>query len=162
VLITEVAYMDPVTIHCERCDGRRFKESVLAHRLRGRSVADVLEMSAEEAAGFFSERAVRIMLGVLLETGLGYLGLGQSLSTLSGGERQRIKLAGQLAGTGNLYVLDEPTTGAAPVGRRHAAGPAERHRRPGQHRRGHRAQSRGGRAGGLDHRPGPRGRQERR
>jgi excinuclease UvrABC ATPase subunit len=111
VLITEVAYMDPVTTHCESCDGRRFKESVLAHRLRGRSVADVLAMSAEEAAGFFTERAVRPMLGVLLETGLGYLGLGQSLSTLSGGERQRIKLAGQLAGTGNLYILDEPTTG---------------------------------------------------
>ena len=54
---------------------------------------------------------MRTMLGVLLETGLGYLGLGQSLSTLSGGERQRIKLAGQLAGTGNLYILDEPTTG---------------------------------------------------
>jgi excinuclease ABC A subunit len=111
VLITEIAYMDPVTTHCESCDGRRFKESVLAHQLRGRSVADVLEMSAEEAAGFFSERAVRTMLGVLLDTGLGYLGLGQSLSTLSGGERQRIKLAGQLAGTGNLYILDEPTTG---------------------------------------------------
>jgi excinuclease UvrABC ATPase subunit len=111
VLITEVAYMDPVTTHCESCDGRRFKESVLAHRLRGRSVADVLEMSAEEAAGFFTERAVRTSLGVLLETGLGYLGLGQSLSTLSGGERQRIKLAGQLAGSGNLYILDEPTTG---------------------------------------------------
>jgi excinuclease UvrABC ATPase subunit len=111
VLITEVAYMDPVTTHCESCDGRRFKESVLAHRLRGGSVADVLAMSAEEAAGFFTERAVRTMLGVLLETGLGYLGLGQSLSTLSGGERQRIKLAGQLAGTGSLYILDEPTTG---------------------------------------------------
>jgi excinuclease ABC A subunit len=111
VLITEISYMDPVTTHCESCDGRRFKESVLAHRLRGRSVADVLEMSAEEAAGFFSERAVRTRLGALIDTGLAYLGLGQSLSTLSGGERQRIKLADQLAGTGNLYILDEPTTG---------------------------------------------------
>jgi excinuclease UvrABC ATPase subunit len=111
VLIAEVAYMDPVTTHCESCDGRRFKDSVLAHRLRGRSVADVLAMSVEQAAGFFTERAVRTTLGVLLETGLGYLGLGQSLSTLSGGERQRIKLAGQLAGSGNLYILDEPTTG---------------------------------------------------
>jgi excinuclease ABC A subunit len=111
VLITEVAYMDPVTTHCESCDGRRFKDAVLAHRLRGRSVADVLAMSVEQAAGFFTERAVRTTLGVLLETGLGYLGLGQSLSTLSGGERQRIKLAGQLAGSGNLYILDEPTTG---------------------------------------------------
>jgi excinuclease ABC A subunit len=111
VLITEVSYMDPVKAHCESCDGRRFKESVLAHRLGGKSIADVLEMSAEEAAGFFSERAVRAKLGALIDTGLGYLGLGQSLSTLSGGERQRLKLAGQLAGTGNLYILDEPTTG---------------------------------------------------
>ena len=68
-------------------------------------------MSAEEAAGFFPERDVRTRLGALIDTGLGYLGLGQSLSTLSGGERQRIKLADQLAGTGNLYILDEPTTG---------------------------------------------------
>jgi excinuclease UvrABC ATPase subunit len=111
VIVTELSYMDPITTHCESCDGRRFQESVLAHRLRGKSVADVLEMSAEQAAGFFSERAVRTKLGALLDTGLGYLGLGQSLSTLSGGERQRIKLADQLAGTGNLYILDEPTTG---------------------------------------------------
>jgi excinuclease UvrABC ATPase subunit len=111
VLITEISYMDPIRTHCESCDGRRFKESVLVHRLRGRSVADVLEMSAEEATGFFSERAVRTKLAALIDTGLGYLGLGQSLSTLSGGERQRIKLADQLAGTGNLYILDEPTTG---------------------------------------------------
>ena len=102
---------DPITTHCETCDGRRFKESVLAHRLRGRSIADVLDMSAQEAAELFSERAVRTKLGALIDTGLGYLGLGQSLSTLSGGERQRLKLADQLAGTGNIYVLDEPTTG---------------------------------------------------
>jgi len=93
------------------CDGRRFKDAVLACRLRGKSVADVLEMSAEEAAGFFSERALRATLDALIDTGLGYLGLGQSLSTLSGGERQRIKLADQLAGTGAIYILDEPTTG---------------------------------------------------
>jgi excinuclease UvrABC ATPase subunit len=103
--------MDPITAHCETCDGRRFKESVLAYRLRGKSIADVLEMSAEEAAGFFSERALRGKLGSLIETGLGYLGLGQSLSTLSGGERQRIKLADRLSGSGNIYILDEPTTG---------------------------------------------------
>jgi excinuclease UvrABC ATPase subunit len=111
VIVTEFSYMDPITTHCETCDGRRFKESVLAHKLRGKSIADVLEMSAEEAAGFFSERALRAKLGSMIETGLGYLGLGQSLSTLSGGERQRIKLADRLSGTGNVYVLDEPTTG---------------------------------------------------
>ncbi len=111
VIITELAYMDPITTQCESCDGRRFKDAVLAYRLRGKSVADVLEMSAEEAARFFSERALRATLGALIDTGLGYLGLGQSLSTLSGGERQRIKLADQLAGTGAIYILDEPTTG---------------------------------------------------
>ena len=111
VIVTELSYMDPITAHCETCDGRRFKESVLAYRLRGKSIADVLEMSAEEAAGFFSERALRGKLGSLIETGLGYLGLGQSLSTLSGGERQRIKLADRLSGSGNIYILDEPTTG---------------------------------------------------
>jgi excinuclease UvrABC ATPase subunit len=111
VLITELAYMDPITTHCESCDGRRFKDSVLAHTLRGKSIADVLELSAEEAAEFFTEPAVRGPLNALLETGLGYLGLGQSLSTLSGGERQRIKLAAQLTGSGSLYILDEPTTG---------------------------------------------------
>jgi excinuclease UvrABC ATPase subunit len=111
VIITELAYMDPITTHCEHCDGRRFKESVLAHRLRGKSIADVLEMSAAQAADFFTERALRAKLSALLDTGLGYLGLGQSVSTLSGGERQRIKLADQLRETGNLYVLDEPTTG---------------------------------------------------
>jgi excinuclease UvrABC ATPase subunit len=99
VLITEIAYMDPITTHCESCDGRRFKESVLAHRLRGKSVADVLELSAEEAAEFFTEAAVRSKLGALIDTGMGYLGLGQSLSTLSGGERQRIKPATSTSST---------------------------------------------------------------
>ncbi len=111
VIITELAYMDPVTIHCESCDGRRFKESVLAYRLRDKSVADVLEMSAEEAVEFFSERALRTKLDPLIDTGLGYVGLGQALSTLSGGELQRLKLADQLSGTSNIYILDEPTTG---------------------------------------------------
>ena len=114
VLITELAYMDPITTRCQRCDGRRFKEAVMAHRLRGRSIADVLELTAEEAAAFFTERPVRAKLGALLDTGLGYLALGQSLSTLSGGERQRIKLADRLAGSGQLYLLDEPTTGLHP------------------------------------------------
>jgi excinuclease UvrABC ATPase subunit len=111
VIITELAYMDPITTQCESCEGRRFKESVLAYRLRGKSIADVLEMSAEEAAVFFSEGVLHTRLGILIDTGLGYLGLGQSLSTLSGGERQRLKLADQLSGTGNIYILDEPTTG---------------------------------------------------
>ncbi|MFG3439030.1 ATP-binding cassette domain-containing protein [Nonomuraea sp. NPDC047897] len=111
VIITELAYMDPVTTHCDTCDGRRFKESVLVHRLRGKSIADVLEMSAEEAVGFFSEKQLRTKLRALNDVGLDYLSLGQSLSSLSGGERQRLKLATQLHRTGSVYVLDEPTTG---------------------------------------------------
>ncbi|ACY98307.1 MULTISPECIES: ATP-binding cassette domain-containing protein [Thermomonospora] len=110
-LITELAYMDPVRTRCESCEGRRFNAEVLAHRLRGKSIADVLEMSAEEAVEFFTEREVRDRLRGLLEVGLGYLSIGQSLSTLSGGERQRLKLAARLGGSGDIYVLDEPTTG---------------------------------------------------
>ncbi|MFJ2741686.1 ATP-binding cassette domain-containing protein [Streptomyces sp. NPDC087440] len=111
VIITELAYMDPVTAHCESCDGRRFKQEVLAHTLRGKSIADVLELSAQDACAFFTEPALRRKIGALSEVGLDYLGLGQSLSTLSGGERQRLKLALQLHRTGSVYVLDEPTTG---------------------------------------------------
>ncbi|MDF5751350.1 excinuclease ABC subunit UvrA [Spongiactinospora sp. TRM90649] len=111
VLITELAFMAPVTAHCDTCDGRRFKEEVLAHLLRGKSIADVLEMPAEVAAGFFTEPALRGKLAKLVEVGLGYLSLGQSLSSLSGGERQRLKLAGHLHRSGGVYVLDEPTTG---------------------------------------------------
>jgi excinuclease UvrABC ATPase subunit len=111
VLITEVSYMDPITTHCESCDGRRFSGEVLAHKLRGKSIADVLDLSAEQAAEYFTEAPVLAKVNALIETGLGYLGLGQALSTLSGGERQRIKLADRLSGGGNVYILDEPTTG---------------------------------------------------
>jgi excinuclease ABC A subunit len=111
VIITEIAYMDPVTTHCDACDGRRFSDDVLALMLRGKSIADVLEMSAEEALGFFAEKALHTKLRTMNEVGLDYLSLGQAMSTLSGGERQRIKLATQLQNTGSVYVLDEPTTG---------------------------------------------------
>ncbi|MFX0578080.1 ATP-binding cassette domain-containing protein [Nocardia nepalensis] len=111
VIITEIAYMDPVTTHCDACDGRRFSDEVLALTLRGRSIADVLEMSAEQALSFFTEKALAAKLRTMNEVGLDYLSLGQAMSTLSGGERQRIKLATQLQNTGTTYVLDEPTTG---------------------------------------------------
>ncbi|WP_229821449.1 MULTISPECIES: ATP-binding cassette domain-containing protein [Streptomyces] len=111
VIITELAFMDPVTTHCAVCEGRRFKEEVLEHRLRGKSIADVLEMPAAEAVEFFPEKALNDRLRALVDVGLGYLGLGQPLSSLSGGELQRIKLADQLHRTGSVFVLDEPTTG---------------------------------------------------
>ncbi len=111
VVVTEIAYMDPVATHCDACDGRRFSEGVLGHTLRDKSIADVLEMPAEEALGFFPEKALNGKLRTMNEVGLEYLSLGQAMSTLSGGERQRIKLATQLQNTGSIYVLDEPTTG---------------------------------------------------
>ncbi|MEV0251452.1 excinuclease ABC subunit UvrA [Nocardia sp. NPDC050712] len=111
VIITEIAYMDPVTTHCDSCDGRRFSDEVLVHQLRGKSIADVLQLSAEEALEFFTEKALNAKLRTMNEVGLDYLSLGQAMSTLSGGERQRIKLATQLGNTGSIYVLDEPTTG---------------------------------------------------
>ncbi|WP_282791860.1 excinuclease ABC subunit UvrA [Streptomyces sp. CC224B] len=114
VIYSDLAFMDPVTTVCERCAGRRFKEEVLRLTVGGRSIVDVLDMTAEDALAFledFPDAAVRRRLGALRDVGLTYLTLGQPLSTLSGGERQRIKLATQLHRTGTTYVLDEPTTG---------------------------------------------------
>ncbi|MEW2806229.1 excinuclease ABC subunit UvrA [Streptomyces massasporeus] len=111
VIHTDLAFMDPVTTTCHDCEGRRFKEEVLRLTVRGSSVADVLEMTAEQALGFFDDPGVRRRLSALRDVGLTYLTLGQPLSTLSGGERQRIKLATRLHRTGAVYVLDEPTTG---------------------------------------------------
>jgi excinuclease UvrABC ATPase subunit len=111
VIQTDLAFMDPVTTTCERCGGRRFREEVLAVTLDGASIADVLEMTAEQARGFFGDATVVRRLAALAEVGLGYLTLGQPLSTLSGGERQRLKLAKRLRDTGHVYVFDEPTTG---------------------------------------------------
>ncbi|WEJ58360.1 excinuclease ABC subunit UvrA [Devosia sp. FJ2-5-3] len=111
VIFTDLAHLDPMVTICETCEGKRFVPEVIAHRLRGKSIADVYEMSIEDAAGFFTEAAIAKILRGLVDVGLGYLTLGQPLSTLSGGERQRLKLAAELGKQGNIYVLDEPTTG---------------------------------------------------
>ena len=111
IVYTDLAFLDPMTSLCEVCQGRRFKEAVLAHKLRDRSITDVLEMTVADALEFFTEPKVRAVLQALFDVGLTYLTLGQPLSTLSGGECQRIKLAGELHRTGSLYVMDEPTTG---------------------------------------------------
>ena len=111
VIYTDLAHLDPMVTVCETCEGKRFLPEVLEHRLREKSIADVYEMSVEDAAGFFTEPAIAKVLKGLVDVGLGYLTLGQPLSTLSGGERQRLKLAAELGKKGNIYVLDEPTTG---------------------------------------------------
>ncbi|MEV0226069.1 excinuclease ABC subunit UvrA [Streptomyces sp. NPDC050704] len=111
ICYTDLAFMDPVTTTCPDCEGRRFKDEVLRLTVGGNSIADVLEMTADQALGFFEDTGVRRRLRALRDVGLTYLTLGQPLSTLSGGERQRIKLATRLHRTGAVYVLDEPTTG---------------------------------------------------
>jgi excinuclease ABC A subunit len=111
VIYTDLAHLDPMITTCETCEGKRFTAEVLQHQLRGKSISDVYEMSISDAVGFFTEAAIAKILGGLDDVGLGYLTLGQPLSTLSGGERQRLKLAAELGKKGNIYVLDEPTTG---------------------------------------------------
>ncbi|HEY9010301.1 MAG TPA: excinuclease ABC subunit UvrA [Devosia sp.] len=111
VIYTDLAHLDPMITTCETCEGKRFTEEVLQHTLRGKTISDVYEMPIGEAAGFFTEAAVAKILKGLEDVGVGYLTLGQPLSTLSGGERQRLKLAAELGKSGNIYVLDEPTTG---------------------------------------------------
>ena len=116
VIFTELGVMATVESTCEDCEGRRFQASVLEYTLGGRNIADVLAMSMTEAEEFFSEGEARTpaahkILDRLVDVGLGYLTLGQPLTTLSGGERQRVKLATQMAEKGDVYVLDEPTTG---------------------------------------------------
>ncbi len=111
VIYTDLAHLDPMVTPCETCEGKRFTAEVLAYHLRGKSISDVYEMSVSDAVDFFTEPAIVKILKGLDDVGLGYLTLGQPLSTLSGGERQRLKLAAELGKAGNIYVLDEPTTG---------------------------------------------------
>lgn len=116
VIYTDLAMMAGVATTCEVCQGKRFEASVLDYHLGGRDISEVLAMSVTEAAEFFGAGeartpAARAILGRLADVGLGYLSLGQPLTTLSGGERQRLKLATRMADKGDLYVLDEPTSG---------------------------------------------------
>lgn len=112
VIVTELVFMDPVTTVCEECDGMRYSKEALGHTYHGKNIVEVLGMSVEEAYEFFQEnRKIRKRLKAMIEVGLPYLSLGQPLSTLSGGERQRVKLAKDLDKKGNIYILDEPTTG---------------------------------------------------
>ncbi|MDP2013778.1 MAG: ATP-binding cassette domain-containing protein, partial [Actinomycetota bacterium] len=116
VIYTDLAMMAGVSTVCELCEGRRFQASVLEYTFGGRDITEVLAMTVTEAAAFFGQGPSHIppaltVLNRLTDVGLGYLILGQPLPTLSGGERQRLKLATQMADKGEIYVLDEPTTG---------------------------------------------------
>ncbi|MFI6284634.1 ATP-binding cassette domain-containing protein [Streptomyces sp. NPDC051018] len=116
VIYTDLAMMAGVATPCDECEGKRFQASVLDHRLGGRDISEVLAMSVNDAGEFFGDGEARTpaahrVLGRLADVGLGYLTLGQPLTTLSGGERQRLKLATHMAADGGVYILDEPTTG---------------------------------------------------
>ena len=120
VIYTDLAMMAGVTTVCEDCEGRRFQSSVLEYKLGGLDIAQVLDLAVDDAARFFGSGPARTpaayaILQRMADVGLGYLRLGQPLTTLSGGERQRLKLATQLGGDGSIYVLDEPTTGLHPA-----------------------------------------------
>ena len=111
VVYTDLAFLDEFKSPCEECQGRRFKEEVLAYKLRGNSISDVLSFTALQALELFSRKEIVKKLQAMRDVGLGYLTLGQPLSTLSGGECQRLKLASELHKDGSIYVMDEPTTG---------------------------------------------------
>lgn len=116
VIYTDLAMMAGVASTCEECEGKRFQASVLEYEFGGRNISEVLAMPVAEAEAFFAECGAAVpaahkILTHLSEVGLGYLGIGQPLTTLSGGERQRLKLATHMGEKGGIYVLDEPTTG---------------------------------------------------
>jgi len=116
VIYTDLAMMAGVATTCEVCEGRRFQAEVLEYELGGKDISEVLTISVAEAEVFFGDGEAKLpaahkILDRLADVGLGYLSLGQPLTTLSGGERQRLKLATQMAEKGSVYVLDEPTTG---------------------------------------------------
>jgi excinuclease UvrABC ATPase subunit len=116
VIYTDLAMMVGVTTPCEECGGKRFQAAVLEYRFGGRNIAEVLDLPVQEAVAFFGSGKAHTppahaILQRMADVGLGYIKLGQPLTTLSGGERQRLKLATQMADSGGIYVLDEPTTG---------------------------------------------------
>lgn len=112
LITTELVFMEPVTTVCEYCNGSRYSEEALKHLYKGKTIEEVLKMSVEEAVSFFGDnKKIQEKLNALMEVGLPYISLGQPLSTFSGGERQRVKLAQNIKKKGNIYILDEPTTG---------------------------------------------------
>lgn len=111
MLTFELHFLDSVKTLCDECEGKRYHADVLELKYQDRNIAEVLDMTVNQACDFFRSAKIKKHLGLLREVGLGYLKLGQSLSSLSGGESQRLKIATELKKEGNIYVMDEPTTG---------------------------------------------------
>lgn len=111
VIVTELAFMDPIVTECESCNGLRYNKDALACTYKGKNIVELLSLTVSQAMEVFEERKIIKHLKVMEQVGLSYLTLGQPLSTLSGGERQRIKLAKNLGKKGSIIVMDEPTTG---------------------------------------------------
>lgn len=111
VIVTELAFMDPIVTTCESCNGVRFNEEALSCTYKGKNIVELLSLTASQAIEIFEDSKIKKHLKVMEQVGLSYLTLGQPLSTLSGGERQRIKLAKNLRKKGSIIVMDEPTTG---------------------------------------------------
>lgn len=111
VVYTDLSFFESAKSPCEVCRGRRFKDEVLEYKLNGKSIAEVLDMTVQQALAHFDQPEIQRKLQTLNDVGLDYLTLGQPLNTLSGGEAQRIKLASELHKQGSIYVMDEPTTG---------------------------------------------------
>ena len=157
-------FLPDVYVPCEECKGRRYNRETLEIKFRGKSIADALDMTVEEALDFFQNiPRIRSKMETLNAVGLGYIRLGQPATTLSGGEAQRIKLSKELSrrATGNtLYILDEPTTGLHFEDVAQTARGAPRTGRQGQHRARHRAQPGRDQELRLDHRHGTGRRQQ--
>ncbi|HPR33001.1 MAG TPA: ATP-binding cassette domain-containing protein, partial [Prolixibacteraceae bacterium] len=111
VLTFELHFLDSVKTLCDECEGKRYHSEVLEQKFNGKNISEVLDMTVNQACEFFDSSKIKKHLFLLQEVGLGYLKLGQSLSTLSGGESQRLKIATELKKEGNIYIMDEPTTG---------------------------------------------------
>ena len=108
---TDLSFMDSAQTVCEECGGKRFKQEVLQYKYNGKSIVEVLAMTITEAVEFFIQKEIKNKLKLIVDVGLHYMTLGQPLDTLSGGECQRLKLAKELSKKGNIYIMDEPTTG---------------------------------------------------
>lgn len=111
VIKPEIAFADPVEIVCEECQGKRFNPTALSYCYQGKNIEEVMSLTVNQAVEFFDDPTISKKLKGLRDVGLGYMTLGQSTSSMSGGENQRLKLASELNKKGNIYILDEPSTG---------------------------------------------------